>query len=97
MTGSPPAFFFGHGNPMHALLDNAYSRGWTAIGKEIPLPAAVLSVSVHWYIPGLSVKANVGRGLARGLSRAGHGDARTWSPTPLKGDTHEIASAIENH
>jgi 4,5-DOPA dioxygenase extradiol len=38
MTGSLPAFFFGHGNPMHALLENAYSRGWAAIGKEIRGP-----------------------------------------------------------
>jgi hypothetical protein len=84
MTGSLPAFFFGHGNPMHALLDNAYSRGWAAIGKEIPRPTAVLSVSTHWYIPGLSVMANVGDGLARGLSRASHDDAGTWSPTPFE-------------
>jgi 4,5-DOPA dioxygenase extradiol len=52
-----PAVFFGHGNPMNALLDNAYSRGWAAIGKEIPHPVAVLSVSAHWYIPGIFVTA----------------------------------------
>jgi hypothetical protein len=61
-----------------------------------PRPTAVLSVSAHWYIPGLSVMANVGDGLARGLSRDSHDDAGTWSPIPLKGDTHEIALAIEN-
>jgi 4,5-DOPA dioxygenase extradiol len=55
MAGPLPAFFFGHGNPMHALLDNAYSRGWAAIGKEIPRPTAVLSVSAHWYIPRTAV------------------------------------------
>jgi 4,5-DOPA dioxygenase extradiol len=49
--------FFGHGNPMNALLDNAYTRGWAAIGKEVPRPKAVLSVSAHWYIPGTSVTA----------------------------------------
>jgi len=54
--GKPmPAVFFGHGNPMNALLDNAYTRGWAAIGKEIPGPGAVLSISAHWYIPGTSV------------------------------------------
>jgi hypothetical protein len=23
-----PAVFFGHGNPMNALMDNSYTRGW---------------------------------------------------------------------
>ncbi len=57
MTGPMPAVFFGHGNPMNALLDNAYSRGWAAIGKEVPRPAAVLSVSAHWYVRGTFVTA----------------------------------------
>ncbi|HEX2694913.1 MAG TPA: 4,5-DOPA dioxygenase extradiol [Acidobacteriota bacterium] len=52
-----PAVFFGHGNPMNALLDNPYTRGWAAIGKEVPRPSAVLSVSAHWYISGTSVTA----------------------------------------
>src|SRR6266542_3976230 len=52
-----PAVFIGHGNPMNALMDNAYTRGWAAIGKEVPPPVAVLSVSAHWYIPGTSVTA----------------------------------------
>jgi len=50
-----PAVFIGHGNPMNALLDNAYTRGWAAIGQEVPRPNAVLSISAHWYIPGASV------------------------------------------
>jgi 4,5-DOPA dioxygenase extradiol len=33
-----PAIFFGHGNPMNALLYNAYSEGWAAIGDKIPRP-----------------------------------------------------------
>ncbi len=57
MTKPMPAVFFGHGNPMNALLDNAYTRGWEAIGKGVPRPKAVLSVSAHWYIPGTSVTA----------------------------------------
>ena len=55
MTKPMPAVFIGHGNPMNALLDNAYTRGWAAIGKEVPRPDAVLSISAHWYIPGTSV------------------------------------------
>jgi 4,5-DOPA dioxygenase extradiol len=52
-----PAVFFGHGNPMNALLENSYTRGWAAIGEEVPRPSAVLSVSAHWYISGTSVTA----------------------------------------
>ena len=55
MTKPMPAIFFGHGNPMNALLDNAYTRGWAAIGQEVPRPNAILSISAHWYIPGTSV------------------------------------------
>jgi 4,5-DOPA dioxygenase extradiol len=47
--------FIGHGNPMNALQDNPYTRGWALIGREVPRPKAVLSVSAHWYIPGTSV------------------------------------------
>jgi 4,5-DOPA dioxygenase extradiol len=57
MTKPMPAVFFGHGNPMNALLDNPYTRGWAAIGEELPRPSAVLSVSAHWYISGTSVTA----------------------------------------
>jgi 4,5-DOPA dioxygenase extradiol len=57
MTQRMPAIFFGHGNPMNALLGNEYTEGWAAIGKGIPRPLAVLSVSAHWYLPGTFVTA----------------------------------------
>ena len=46
-----PAVFFGHGNPMNALLDNAYTRAWASVGTSIPRPAAILCISAHWFIP----------------------------------------------
>jgi 4,5-DOPA dioxygenase extradiol len=52
-----PAIFFGHGNPLNALLDNSYTSSWTALGRELPRPKAVLCVSAHWYIPGTAVTA----------------------------------------
>jgi 4,5-DOPA dioxygenase extradiol len=56
--GKPmPAIFFGHGNPMNALMNNAYATGWAAIGTKISRPKAVLSISAHWYCPGTSVTA----------------------------------------
>jgi 4,5-DOPA dioxygenase extradiol len=50
-----PAIFFGHGNPLNALLDNAYTRAWSEIGAGLERPRAILSVSAHWYVPGLAV------------------------------------------
>jgi 4,5-DOPA dioxygenase extradiol len=46
-----PAIFLGHGNPMNALLNNPYTEGWRALGRKIPKPSAVLSISAHWYVP----------------------------------------------
>lgn len=45
-----PSVFFGHGNPMNALLRNSYTEQWAAIGTNLPKPKAVLCVSAHWYI-----------------------------------------------
>lgn len=50
-----PAIFFGHGNPMNALLDNEYTRRWSAIGQSIAKPKAILSISAHWYVPATGV------------------------------------------
>ena len=52
-----PAIFFGHGNPMNALRANAWTQGWSRIGSSIPRPAAILSVSAHWYVPETAVTA----------------------------------------
>jgi 4,5-DOPA dioxygenase extradiol len=51
MSSILPAFFFGHGNPMNALEQNAYTEGWSAIGKTLPRPRAILSISAHWFVP----------------------------------------------
>lgn len=57
MTSPLPAIFFGHGNPLNAVLRNDYTQKWAAIGKSIPRPKAVLCVSAHWYLPGTAVTA----------------------------------------
>lgn len=46
-----PAIFFGHGNPMNAVLRNGYTEAWSTLGREIPRPKAILSVSAHWFVP----------------------------------------------
>ena len=50
-----PALFVGHGNPMHAVSRNAWTRAWETLGSEVPGPAAILSVSAHWYVPETAV------------------------------------------
>lgn len=46
-----PAIFFGHGNPMNAVLNNDYTEGWRRIGESISRPKAILSISAHWFVP----------------------------------------------
>jgi len=43
-----PALFVGHGSPLNAIEDNAFSRTWREIGERIPRPSAILCVSAHW-------------------------------------------------
>jgi 4,5-DOPA dioxygenase extradiol len=57
MSMRMPAIFFGHGNPMNALVRNEWSRAWAAIGASVPRPRAVLCISAHWYLPGTLVTA----------------------------------------
>ncbi|MGV8905469.1 MAG: 4,5-DOPA dioxygenase extradiol [Acetobacterium sp.] len=47
-----PALFVGHGSPMNAIEDNEYTRGWEKIGRQMPKPEAILSISAHWYTNG---------------------------------------------
>lgn len=52
-----PAAFVGHGSPMNTLERNRYTDAWRAFGASIPRPAAVLSISAHWYINATAVTA----------------------------------------
>jgi len=54
--GRPPAVLFvGHGSPMNAIEDNAYTRSLGALGARLGKPAAVLCVSAHWLTRGTAV------------------------------------------
>ncbi len=57
MSARVPALFVGHGNPLNALRENAWTRAWAAIGATLPRPRAVLAVSAHWYVPLTAVTA----------------------------------------
>jgi 4,5-DOPA dioxygenase extradiol len=50
MANMLPAIFFGHGNPMNAVLNNSYTEAWQRIGAEVPKPKAILSISAHWFV-----------------------------------------------
>src|SRR5215475_7845553 len=58
-TGKMPVFFVGHGSPMNALEDNAYTRSWQAMGKSVTeQPNAILVISAHWLSQGTYVSTN---------------------------------------
>lgn len=52
-----PVVFFGHGSPMNALEDNRYTEAWRRVGRSVPEPRAILSISAHWYVPDTAVTA----------------------------------------
>jgi 4,5-DOPA dioxygenase extradiol len=57
-TAQPmPALFLGHGNPMNAITDNDFVRGWRLVGEALPKPRAVLCISAHWETRGVFVTA----------------------------------------
>jgi 4,5-DOPA dioxygenase extradiol len=55
MSQRMPAIFFGHGNPMNAILRNGYTERWAAVGTQVPRPKALLCISAHWYIEDAAV------------------------------------------
>ena len=56
-TEPMPVLFVGHGNPMNAITDNEFSRGWREEGLKLPHPGAILCVSAHWETRGTFVTA----------------------------------------
>jgi 4,5-DOPA dioxygenase extradiol len=52
MNQRMPVLFIGHGNPMNAIDDNAFTQNLAAHGRSLPRPQAVLCVSAHWMTEG---------------------------------------------
>lgn len=46
--GLMPLVFAGHGSPMNALEDNAWTQAWQALARELPRPRAILCLSAHF-------------------------------------------------
>ncbi len=57
-AGRMPVLFVGHGNPMNAIEDNAWSRAFRDLARALPRPQAILAVSAHWYVDGTFTTAN---------------------------------------
>lgn len=51
-----PVVYLGHGSPMNVIEDNAFRRGWQALGAEFgvrwPRPQLILCISAHWLTEG---------------------------------------------
>ena len=52
-----PAVFTGHGSPMYAIEPNRYTAAWSALGKSLKRPDAILVISAHWVTRGVWVTA----------------------------------------
>jgi 4,5-DOPA dioxygenase extradiol len=56
-TTKAPLLFIGHGNPMYALTDNAFTQTLAKLGKTVEKPKAILVISAHWLTKGTWVAA----------------------------------------
>jgi 4,5-DOPA dioxygenase extradiol len=53
-----PVVFIGHGSPENALGNTPFSIPWQNLGKVLPRPVFILSISAHWVIQeGMAVTA----------------------------------------
>src|ERR1700734_1324928 len=50
-----PSVFFGEGNRMNALQQNAFTAGGARRAASIRKPRAMLAVSARWYLPATAV------------------------------------------
>ncbi|HAQ38424.1 MAG TPA: 4,5-DOPA dioxygenase extradiol [Saprospirales bacterium] len=56
-TERMPVLFLGHGNPMNAITENVFTRGFRKMAEEIPKPKIILCISAHWETAGTFVTA----------------------------------------
>ncbi len=50
-----PVLFCGHGSPMNAIEDNAFTGALRKLADDIPRPKAILCISAHWLTRGTYV------------------------------------------
>lgn len=56
-TQKMPMIFLGHGSPMNAISSNSFTESWHQLGRTLPKPQAILSISAHWETRGTFVTA----------------------------------------
>lgn len=42
-----PSLFVGHGSPMNAIQQNAFTQTWKQLGEKVGKPEAIIAVSAH--------------------------------------------------
>ena len=52
-----PALFIGHGSPMNTLQRNGFTDAWREIGRQLPRPRTILTISAHWFFGATAVTA----------------------------------------
>ncbi len=50
-----PVLFVGHGSPMNAIEQNAFTSALKRVAEDLPKPKAVCSISAHWITRGAHV------------------------------------------
>ena len=53
-----PVVFVGHGSPMNAIEDNAFTQALSGLSGRLPKPKAVCVVSAHWVTAGAHVQTS---------------------------------------
>ncbi len=53
-----PVLFVGHGSPMNAIAENAFTHRLQEMREKLPSPKAVCVVSAHWVTSGCQVQAS---------------------------------------
>lgn len=56
-TDRMPVLFLGHGNPMNAIEENQFVKGFQQVAETLPKPNAILCISAHWTTNGTKVTA----------------------------------------
>lgn len=52
-----PVLFLGHGNPMNAIEENIFVKGFRGIAGTMEKPSAIVCISAHWFTDSTKVTA----------------------------------------
>lgn len=55
ITRKLPVLFIGHGSPMNIISRNGFTESLVKLGRELPVPEAIMVISAHWLTNGTYV------------------------------------------